>query len=87
MPNFVFGLVAGALISAVATIVAVRDAEVQKRLGLFRTELALPPPPDKCAVASRAAPAGGPPAGSVEMLFDTRQRLGPVTKNVLPAGQ
>ena len=87
MPNCLFGLVAGALFSAVVTIVAVRDPGVQKGLGLFPTELSLPPPADKCAVPSRAAQAAGPPAGSVEMLFDTRRRLGPETRNVMPGGQ
>jgi hypothetical protein len=85
VPNFLFGLVAGAHFSAVVTIVAVRDARVQKGLGLFPTELSLPPPPDKCALPSRAAQAAGPPAGSVEMLFDSRRRLGPATRNVMPA--
>lgn len=84
MLNFLFGLIAGALFSAVVTIVAVRDARVQKGLGLFPAELSLPPPPDKCAVPTRATQAAGPAAGSVEMLFDGRRRLGPATRNVMP---
>lgn len=85
MANFSFGLLAGALLSAVATIVAVRDAGVQKRLGLFPTELSLPPQPDKCAVPSRTAQGGAAQTGPLEMLFDPRRRLGPASRNVVPA--
>lgn len=85
MTNFLFGLVAGALLSAVVTIVAVRDAGVQKRLGLFPAELSLPPPPEKCP--SRATQAPGAAASPVEMLFDARRRLGPATRNVMPGAE
>jgi hypothetical protein len=82
--NFFLGLLAGAIFSAVVTIVAVRDADVQKRLGLFPTQLALPPKPDNCIVPARTKPSPTDQAGSLDMLFDSTRRLGPATRNVTP---
>ena len=87
MANFILGLIAGALLSAVVTIVAVRDTGVQKSLGLCPTELSRPPQPDRCAAPARTAQPSGQQAGPVEMLFDTRKRLGPASRNVLPAAE
>ena len=84
MTNFILGILAGSLLSAVVTIVAVRDPGVQRSLGLFLPELSRPPQPDRCNVPPRGAPSSGAQAGSLESLFDASRRLGPATRDVLP---
>lgn len=84
MTNFLLGLLAGAAMAVVATIAAVRDTEVQKRLGLVPTQLALPPKPDSCTVPARAKPSSTDQAGPLDMLFDPSRRLGPATRNAAP---
>lgn len=84
MVNFILGLAAGALLSAVVTIVAVRDPDVQKRLGLVPVQLERPPQPDRCGPGRSAEPSTAP-AGGVDMLFDPRRRLGAPPRNPVPA--
>ena len=75
MMNFVLGLVAGALIAAIATIAAARDPGVQTALGLrpaaASLPLAAPAPtrPDKACVPSTPTPG----VGSPDMLFSKRR--------------
>lgn len=80
MTNFLLGLLAGAVMAVVATIAAVRDGEIQKQLGLFPTQLALPPKPDNCTVPARTKPRSADQAGPLDMLFDP-SRLGPATRD------
>lgn len=84
MTNFFLGLLAGTVIAVVATIAAVRDGEVQQRLGLFPPQLALPPRPDNCTVQARAKPSSTDQAGPLDMLFDPSRRLGPASRNAVP---
>ncbi|WP_425277497.1 hypothetical protein [Methylobacterium nodulans] len=77
MLNFVLGAVAGALMAVVATIAAVRNPDVQVRMGLVRpeppvvqlrrSEPVCPPAPAASTMAGMA------PVGQPEMLFARRR--------------
>jgi len=77
MMNFAFGTLAGALLAALLTIVAVRQPSVQARLGLFPVSTApiLPaarPPalaPDASAKADANCRPGQAEVGKADMLF------------------
>ncbi|TGD95273.1 hypothetical protein [Methylobacterium nonmethylotrophicum] len=79
MLNFLLGAVAGALMAAVATIAALRNPDVQVRMGLVRPEPAViqsrRPEPAACPppAAQAQMPAGTPQVGQPEMLFARRR--------------
>ncbi|WP_430910517.1 hypothetical protein [Methylobacterium sp. sgz302541] len=73
--NFLLGLVAGALIAAIATIAAARDPGVQTALGLRPAAplpMTAPAPtrPEKPCVAATPVPPG---VGSPDMLLSRRR--------------
>ncbi|MGX7703497.1 hypothetical protein [Methylobacterium sp. Gmos1] len=79
MLNFLLGAIAGALMAAVATVAALRNPDVQVRMGLVRPEPVTiqtrrpdpvcPPPP---AVQTHIQ-AGSPQVGQPDMLFARRR--------------
>ncbi|GJD51912.1 hypothetical protein OPKNFCMD_4671 [Methylobacterium crusticola] len=79
MLNFLLGALAGALMAAVATIAAVRNPDVQVRMGLVRqdpTVVQVVRRPDPVCPAQAAAPGAagaGPQVGQPEMLFARRR--------------
>ncbi|ACA15445.1 conserved hypothetical protein [Methylobacterium sp. 4-46] len=77
MLNFVLGAVAGALMATVATIAAVRNPDVQVRMGLVRPQLpavALRRPEPVCPPpAAPPSLAGVAPVGQPDMLFARRR--------------
>ena len=81
MMNFILGTVAGAMLAALLTIVAVRQPEVQSRLGLFPISTApiLPAArtPDPAAEARAKAQAGcrtgQAEVGKFDMLFNRKR--------------
>ncbi|MBY0298655.1 MAG: hypothetical protein K2X71_21885 [Methylobacterium sp.] len=75
MMNFILGTFAGALMAAIATIAAVRNHDVQVRLGLVRPEVpvvAVRRPEPVCPPAAPSVLAGAP-VGQPEMLFAKRR--------------
>lgn len=76
MTNFVLGILAGGLMAVVATIAAVRQPDIQSRLGLFPVSTALMMP---AAKPREETPKPGPPCkpglevGQPDMLFSRRR--------------
>ena len=77
MTNFLLGAVAGALFACVGTIAAVRQPEIQTRLGLRPAAMLADAPTPRSEPAPRPEPACPPAAarkvGSVEMLLSPRR--------------
>lgn len=77
MLNFVLGAIAGALMALVATIAAVRNPDVQVRMGLVRPEAPVVPVrrPEPLCPAPPISPslAAIAPVGQPEMLFARRR--------------
>ncbi|KMO42339.1 hypothetical protein VQ02_03125 [Methylobacterium variabile] len=80
MLNFLLGAVAGALMAAVATIAALRNPDVQVRMGLVRPEAVViqtrrpePACPAPVVQAQGAMQAGSPQVGHPDMLFARRR--------------
>lgn len=81
MTNFILGTVAGALLAALLTIVAVRQPEIQSRLGLFPISTApiLPAArtPDPVAEArpktQAACRTSQSEVGNFDMLFNRKR--------------
>lgn len=74
MMNFVLGTIAGAMMAAIATIAAVRNPDVQVRLGLVRPEVpvvAVRRPDPVCPPAPSAL--AGAPVGHPDLLFAKRR--------------
>ncbi|GJD78621.1 hypothetical protein [Methylobacterium gregans] len=74
MTNFLLGAVAGALFACVGTIAAVRQPEIQTRLGLRPAVMlaAAPVPAPRAEVACPPA-ADAKKVGTVEMLLSPRR--------------
>ncbi len=78
MLNFLLGAIAGALMAAVATVAALRNPEVQVKMGIVqpapvtiqtrRPEPVCPPPPVQTHIQ-----AGSPQVGQPDMLFARRR--------------
>ncbi|MEH3147213.1 MAG: hypothetical protein PGN34_18085 [Methylobacterium frigidaeris] len=79
MLNFVIGAVAGALMAAVATIAALRNPDVQLRMGLVQPAPVIVQsrrPEATCPPAATQAHAGGgaaPTIGHPDLLFSKRR--------------
>ncbi|AWN47985.1 hypothetical protein DK419_17995 [Methylobacterium terrae] len=78
MLNFLLGAVAGALMASVATVAALRNPDVQVRMGLVRPEpVAIqarrPDPVCPPAPARTHVQAGSPQVGQPDMLFARRR--------------
>lgn len=81
MMNFAFGTLAGALLAALLTIVAVRQPSVQARLGLFPVSTApiLPAArqpgvtPDASVKADPSCRPGQAEVGKADMLFNRKR--------------
>ncbi|GJD60809.1 hypothetical protein [Methylobacterium frigidaeris] len=79
MLNFLLGATTGALMAAVATVAALRNPDVQVKMGIVRPEPVMiqtrrpdpvcpPPPPVQAHVQ-----AGSPQVGQPDMLFARRR--------------
>ncbi|GJE16222.1 hypothetical protein [Methylobacterium marchantiae] len=78
MMNFLLGTLAGGLIAGVVTIVAVRQPEVQARLGLYPVSSALlmpaaPPRIEAPCSLVPTRPHDEPNVGNPDMLFSKRR--------------
>ncbi|MFH6783167.1 MULTISPECIES: hypothetical protein [Methylobacterium] len=82
MLNFLLGAVAGALMAAVATVAALRNPDVQVRMGLVRPEPVtiqtrrpdpVCPPPAVRTRCQSSSQAGSPQVGQPDMLFARRR--------------
>ncbi|BAQ44313.1 MULTISPECIES: hypothetical protein [Methylobacterium] len=77
MLNFLLGAIAGALMAAVATVAALRNPDVQVRMGMVRPEPVAIQTKRPDPVCPPAAPvqvqAGSPQVGQPEMLFARRR--------------
>lgn len=78
MMNFMLGTVAGGLVACIVTVAAVRQPEVQARLGLFpvSTALLMPAAPPRIEPPCTILPARSPAEGAVghpDMLFSKRR--------------
>ncbi|MBK3395378.1 MULTISPECIES: hypothetical protein [Methylobacterium] len=77
MLNFLLGAIAGALMAAVATVAALRNPDVQVRMGMVRPEPVVIQTKRPDPVCPPAAPvqvqAGSPQVGQPEMLFARRR--------------
>ncbi|KMO20835.1 hypothetical protein [Methylobacterium platani] len=78
MLNFLLGAVAGALMAAVATVAALRNPDVQVRMGLVRPEPVTiqtrrPEPVCPPPAAQTHVQAGSPQVGQPDMLFARRR--------------
>ncbi|WP_298954371.1 hypothetical protein [uncultured Methylobacterium sp.] len=76
MLNFVIGAVAGALMAAVATIAALRNPDVQLRMGLVQPAPVILPlrrPEPTCPPAAQAGTGAPPTIGHPDLLFSRRR--------------
>lgn len=78
MLNFLLGAVAGALMASVATVAALRNPDVQVRMGLVRPEPVTiqtrrPEPVCPPAPVQTHIQAGSPQVGQPDMLFARRR--------------
>ncbi|AWB25643.1 hypothetical protein DA075_32840 [Methylobacterium currus] len=79
MLNFLLGAIAGALMAAVATVAALRNPDVQVRMGIVRPEPVTIQARRPDPVCPPAAPvqvhvqAGSPQVGQPDMLFARRR--------------